>query len=136
MQTFGFWTLNQPRIVTFDGNIGGGVLRNVQPDGVGIEGIWTKTVNENANRVKLFPYKSKCIPIGYAHWLLIGLALLSLIRYNWKRLVVLSPALGLMATLIIASPIYYWPRYGLAQQLLLPLFIIMIFVKEGKPVNG
>lgn len=136
LQTFGFWTLNQPRILTFDGNIGGGVLRNVQPDGVGIEGIWTKPVDENAKWVKLFPYQSKCIPIGYAHWLLIGLALFALIRYNWKRLVVLSPALGLMATLIIASPIYYWPRYGLAQQLLLPLFIIMIFVKEGEPVNG
>lgn len=136
LQTFGFWTLNQPRILTFDGNIGGGVLRNVQADGVGIEGIWTKPVNENAKRVKLFPYQSRCIPIGYAHWLLIGLALFALIRYNWKRLVVLSPALGLMATLIIASPIYYWPRYGLAQQLLLPLFIIMIFVKEGEPSNG
>lgn len=136
LQTFGFWTLNQPEILTFDGNILCGALRNVQPDGVGIEGIWTKPVDENAKLVKLFPYQSKCIPIGYAHWLLIGLALFALIRYNWKRLVVLSPALGLMATLIIASPIYYWPRYGLAQQLLLPLFIIMIFVKEGEPSNG
>lgn len=121
---------------TFDGNVLAGVLRNVQPDGVGIEGIWTKPVDDNSIWTKIFPYRAKCIPVAYVHWILIGLALFALIRGNWRRLVVLAPALGLMATLIIASPIYYWPRYGLAQQLLLPLFIIMIFVREGESTNG
>ena len=136
LQTFGFWSLNQPQVNTFDGNVLAGVLRNVQPDGVGIEGIWTKPVDDNSIWTKIFPYRAKCIPVAYVHWILIGLALFALIRGNWRRLVVLAPALGLMATLIIASPIYYWPRYGLAQQLLLPLFIIMIFVREGEPTNG
>lgn len=137
LQTFGFWSLNQPVINNFDGNIVGGVPRNIYPEyGMGIEGLTLKTVDTDSVAVQLYPYTAKCVPIAYIHWLLIGLALFALIRYNWKRLVVLSPALGLMATLIIASPIYYWPRYGLAQQLLLPLFIIMIFVKEGEPSNG
>lgn len=136
LQTFGFWSLNQPQVNTFDGNVLAGVLRNVQPDGVGIEGIWTKPVDDNSIWTKIFPYRAKCIPVAYVHWILIGLALFALIRGNWRRLVVLAPALGLMATLIIASPIYYWPRYGLAQQLLLPLFIIMIFVREGESTNG
>ena len=137
LQTYGFWALNQPIVNNFEGNIVAGVPRNIYPEnGLGVEGLALKTVDVNSTQVKLFPYTAKCIPVAYVHWLLIGLALFALIRGNWRRLVVLAPALGLMATLIIASPICYWPRYGLAQQLLLPLFIIMIFVREGEANNG
>lgn len=136
LQTFGFWSMNQKQINNFDGNIVVGVLRNIQPDGVGIEGITTKPVDDNSMLTKLFPYTARCIPIAYIHWLLIGLALFAIAKGDWKRLIVLAPALGLMATLILASPISYWPRYGLAQQLLLPLFIVMIFLREGEHQNG
>ena len=39
----------------------------------------------------------------------------------------LIPGIGLAATLVIASPIYYWPRYEFAVQLLFPLLILLIF---------
>jgi len=103
---------------------------------MGVEGIETKLVDNNSFLTKMFPYTARCIPIGYIHWLLIGVALFALLRLDFRRLTVLAPALGLMATLILASPISYWPRYGLAQQLLLPLFIVMIFLREGEHQNG
>lgn len=137
LQTFGFWSVNQKWVNGFTGNILNGVPRNIYPEyGMGVEGIETKLVDNNSFLTKMFPYTARCIPIGYIHWLLIGVALFALLRLDFRRLTVLAPALGLMATLILASPISYWPRYGLAQQLLLPLFIVMIFLREGEHQNG
>ncbi len=132
LQTFGFWSVNQSVVNGFNTNIQGGVPRNLTTEyGTFVDGLTVKTVDRDSQMVKLFPYDSRCIPVAYAHWLLIGISLAALCRCDWKRLVVLAPALGLIATLIVASPIFYWPRYGFGQQLLIPLFIIMIFVREN-----
>ena len=81
--------------------------------------------------MNLFPYTGNFIPVAYANWLLIAVAIFSLFKLRLDDLIVVAPALGLMATLIIASPIFYWPRYGFAEQLLIPLFIV-IFLRKRK----
>ncbi len=131
LQTFGFWTVNQKCVNTFDLNVSAGVPRNVFREyPLGVEEIELKQVDDNSNLIKLFPYTARDIPVPFIHWLLIALAVFAIIRGDWRRLIMLSPALGLMMTLIIASPIWYWPRYGFAQQLLLPLLLVMCFVKK------
>lgn len=131
LQTFGFWSINQQFINDYDYNITGAIPRNLTSEyGSGVEELQIKYVDTDSMRSKLFPCTAKCIPIAYIHWLLIGLAIFAFGKRDWGKLLCLTPALGLMATLIVATPIYYWPRYGFAQQLLLPLFIIFIFTKE------
>ncbi len=94
--------MNQKWVNGFTGNILNGVPRNIYPEyGMGVEGIETKLVDNNSFLTKMFPYTARCIPIGYIHWLLIGVALFALLRLDFRRLTVLAPALGLMATLIL-----------------------------------
>lgn len=55
-------------------------------------------------------------------------------KKKWEVLLVLTPSSGVIMTLVIASPINYWPRYGMAAQLMIPFFIIMsllIFYSEA-----
>lgn len=131
-QTFGFWTLNQKIINYYDGNISAGVPRNIYPNDLNeIDNLKIKKVDVSSKAVNLFPYTGNFIPVAYANWLLIAVAIFSLFKLRLDDLIVVAPALGLMATLIIASPIFYWPRYGFAEQLLIPLFIV-IFLRKRK----
>ena len=43
----------------------------------------------------------------------------------------LLPVLGLLATLLIASPIWYWPRYGAAAQFLIPFYVFLLAAACG-----
>ena len=43
-------------------------------------------------------------------------------------LLALAPSLGLIATLLLASPIWYWPRYGAAVQFLLPVYLMFFLL--------
>lgn len=66
------------------------------------------------------------VPAGWILWLMV-FALICLAgsqRLSWA--LVLVPGLALMATLVLASPIIYWPRYALACQLLLPFFACLL----------
>ncbi len=130
-QTFGFWSLNQKVINDNASNLLLGVPRNIYPDNnIGIENLKIKNVDLSSDAVKVFPYTGKCIPVAYANWLLIVVAFFAFFRGKFDDLIVVAPALGLMATLVIASPIFYWPRYGFAEQLLIPLFVVMLFRKR------
>lgn len=40
-----------------------------------------------------------------------------------KWVLFLVPSLALVGTLVVVSPIWYWPRYGAALQFLIPLYI-------------
>lgn len=126
LQTYGFWTLNQPAINQLDGNITGGVPRNIYTEYQDATMVQFKPVDETAWNVKVFPYRAKCVPVGYINWLLIILVFFAAAKKDWKILMILGASLGIMATLIIASPLSYWPRYGLAEQLLLPLYLILL----------
>ncbi|MCR5143838.1 MAG: DUF6020 family protein [Lachnospiraceae bacterium] len=133
LQTFGFWAINQKCVNTFEANIDGGVPRNIGVNRaypLGVEGIELKNVEDDSTAAKMFPHTARDIPVSYMHWLIIALAIFALLRGDWKRFIMLAPALGLMMTLIIASPIWYWPRYGFAQQLILPLLLVLCFTKN------
>lgn len=138
LQTYGYWSLNCRAVNELDANILYGVPRNVNPkytDAVDL-GIHFKTVNKDAWNVKTFPYQSRCVPLGMIHWLLVLLLFLSLRQKDWNSIMILGASLGLMATLLIASPLNYWPRYGLAEQLLLPLYLILLVRLLGNHTLG
>ena len=129
-QTFGFWALNQNLINEYSSNITGGVPRNIYSEfSNGLDGmeIEIPSVDETSKWVDIFPYTGKCIPIAYINWLLVALFIFTFFQWKIDKMLALIPGIGLAATLVIASPIYYWPRYEFAVQLLFPLLILLIF---------
>ena len=47
--------------------------------------------------------------------------LYALVEGKWRYLLFFIPCLGNIATLLVATPITYWPRYGLSFICLLPI---------------
>ena len=130
LQTFGFWTVNQPAAYDFD-NISTGVPRNV------IEGLSEElasfgidpTVGIRDQEVRgFFSTDEQSIPIGVLLWVMIYLGCCMVATKKSRWLVTLVPLAALMLTLLIASPIWYWPRYAAAMEFSLPFFIAMLLV--------
>lgn len=128
LQTFGFWTINTEQQAGWSWNISGGVPRNANPDFVGELANLDISSNPMAldeNWTALFPIDSWSVPIGWLFWLVVYLVCCLGISKRGSWLLFLMPSLILLGTLAIASPIYYWPRYGAALQFLIPFFLLL-----------
>ena len=137
LQTYGFWVVNpQNSDWLWFGNIGGGVPRNVNPSYVsqlssyGIEPN-PAALDEGWNEV--LPYDSWSIPVSWLFWMALYLSICMLAAGKGRWIISLLPSLLLVGTLVIASPIYYWPRYGAALQFLMPMYVLLFMVLFGKP---
>lgn len=139
LQTYGFWTINCEEINYYPGNITGGVPINCDPKNKGefLEryGIKAGKYVEHEVLTKIFPKDDMALPIGLINWGVILLILFILLQKKEILLGALMPTVGLMITLIIASPIAYWPRYGAAMQYLLPFYITLFLVDRLKKQN-
>lgn len=127
LQTFGYWTLNHPAVLLHSGNISGGVPRTAaDPMDAESFGIFPQNLlGENAET--LFPLDTPSVPLGWVTWGVAFLALACILKGHARYLIPLIPCLMLIASLLIASPIWYWERYGAAMQFLIPFFISMPF---------
>lgn len=135
LQTCGFWAMNQPDANSFTGNLASGVPRNTV---TGYEkdlselGITPENKLQNADCYKLFPQDEWSIPLGFIHWALLFLAICLVLLHGGGWLLALIPSFGLAFTLAVASPIWYWPRYGAAEQFLIPFYIAIIILLVQK----
>lgn len=126
MQSFGWWTVNQIDAVGYDSNIAGGMPQNNSSDTLAPYDISPSNLLESAAATQLFPMDEWSIPIGWVFWITVYFTICACASKRGHSLVLaISPSLGLIATLLIASPIWYWPRYAFAVQLLLPLYLIL-----------
>jgi hypothetical protein len=60
------------------------------------------------------------------NWILLLTAFISVLKKKTLWLIALAPSTGVVVTLLIASPYYYWQRYGLTELYLLPLYLFLI----------
>lgn len=127
LQTFGYWTLNHPAVLLHSSNISGGVPRTAaDPMDAESLGIFPQNLlGENAEA--LFPLDTPSVPLGWVAWGVAFLALVCILQGRARYLIPLIPCLMLIASLLVASPIWYWERYGAAMQFLIPFFISMPF---------
>lgn len=72
------------------------------------------------------------VPISWLFWAVLYLSICLLAADKGRWVFALVPSVILVATLVIASPIYYWPRYGAALQFLIPVYVLMFFLLFGK----
>lgn len=122
LQTFGFWAINQPLVLELD-NIGSGVINNNTKRLEESFEIDASSGIQNDIVRDLFPTNASCIPISWLFWFIAYLATYAIACGKTRWLLVLAPSTLLLGTLLIASPIWYWPRYAAAVQFLLPLFL-------------
>lgn len=140
MQTFGFWAANVPEVNSYDDNIGGGVPR--------IEGeseelpldVVPHALFGMSHLRDCLPYRSQFISCGVLFWVyLAAFLLMCWLGWEWAGLSIV-PVGAVFVSLLIASPIWYWSRYGIAAQMLLP-FVVGLFwlacrqVGSGKLLN-
>lgn len=135
LQTYGFWAVNPGKSDLWTWNISSGVPQNANAtyvDQLVSYGIESNPAALNESWNSMFPIDSWSIPISWLFWavLYLFICLLAAGRGGWAF--ALIPSIILVATLVIASPIYYWVRYGAALQFLIPMYALMFFLLFGK----
>ena len=127
LQTCGFWTVNVPQVMACTSNVSWGPIWNL--DGAALYercGIEAANLFNSDIAQQLFPYRAWSVPIGVISWALLFLCACIVCNRSWRTLLVLLPSAGLLATLLVASPIWYWPRYGMPLQLLIPFYLFLL----------
>ena len=120
MQTFGFWTVNQTNALGYSSNIASGMPKDTPTHGIYPSNkLGTPTARE------LLPANEWSLPAGILFWAVVYLSACLLASGAPRLLLGLVPSWGLVATLLIASPIWYWPRYAFALQCLVPFYLVL-----------
>lgn len=139
LQTFGFWAVNQPLPREAE-NISGGVPRNTTSTYAADLDIYQINAENKLGHDSLrdvFTQDNYSVPISIILWVLIFLSICLCLSGRKSWLIALIPSLALLATLVIASPIWYWPRYGAAVQFLIPFYValVVLMMKCKSPVK-
>ena len=74
----------------------------------------------------VFPQDSRSIPISVIFWSVAFLSICLCLSGRARWVIALVPSLTLLGTLIVASPIWYWSRYGAAVQFLIPFYVALV----------
>lgn len=114
--------------LTYSANISTGVPRNTR-DKENLEawGIFPQNKLADDGVFSLLRNDQRFIPIGWLVWftLFVALALFNSQKTVW--IISLIRTAAIIDVLLIASPIWYWERYAVALQFLLP-FYASVFV--------
>ena len=86
----------------------------------------------------VFPQDSRSIPISVIFWSVAFLSICLCLSGRARWVIALVPSLTLLGTLIVASPIWYWPRYGAAVQFLIPFYVALVVMRkqDSKPADS
>lgn len=126
LQTYGFWSINGPLIFEKD-NIGGGVPRNLYHQGeLPALDIYPDNLLGSQELADLLDWNASPIPSGVLVWGLLFLALELLTCGLRDFTIMMLPSLGVVGTLWIASPIWYWARYAAILNFMLPVWVCFI----------
>ncbi len=129
LQTFGFWAVNQPDVLSFGANISSGVPRNtVKAYAADLDVYQINAENKlgHDSLRNIFPQDSRSIPVSIVFWSVAFLSICLYLSGRARWVIALVPSLALLGTLIVASPIWYWPRYGAAVQFLIPFYVALV----------
>ncbi|MDR3962115.1 MAG: DUF6020 family protein, partial [Eggerthellaceae bacterium] len=133
LQTFGFWTVNQP-IVHTRGNISGGVPRNTVETHAADLDVYQINADNKLGHDSLrnvLTQDNQSIPISIIFWVVAFLSICLCLSGRARWVIALVPSLALLGTLIVASPIWYWPRYGASVHFLIPFYVALIIMAKN-----
>lgn len=126
LMTFGYWAPNRWEFCNDVSNLSNGNFNDMVNFGMNayIQQVDMNNLPDNV-LYKLFPNSGTVIPLALVNWLVLLAIVLALLAGDSRTVLALAPSLGIIATLLIAAPYYYWPRYGMAQFYLIPLYLYL-----------
>lgn len=125
LMTFGYWAPNRWELYNDGGNLARGDFSVLPKSGLPIKQADFYHLPNHWQYI-LFPIDATVIPLGIIDWIILFSFLLIFLSKDKKSIIVLAPSLGVILTLMIASPYWYWQRYGMAQYYLIPIYIFFI----------
>lgn len=140
LQTCGFWMPNIPKSFEIDSwNIRSGVPCNVFNDFLASAngyGVNPRNLFGFSEARELFSVDGHSVPIAWIFWLLLFEVICCGLLRHRILILALLPSLGLMASMLLATPIFYWPRYAATLQLLIPVYIALIVLLSIRLKNN
>lgn len=135
LNTCGFWGMSFWELNNYEGNVAMGVPRT--DDLKDTFNIVTKSLlpENNVFTKKLKNFYSLLTPmpsIALSFWIMLFMILFLFVKNKVRYVLALIPCVGNIATLFIATPITYWPRYGLASIYILPLCLLIPYIVKNK----
>lgn len=140
LETYGFWTVNHPETNLSTRNITYGAPYNIkEPEGLDLNGYRLRFPHllDGEPWASLIRADAWSIPLGILNWLLLLAGLFLLLAGQGQLGLALAPSLGIIAGLLVGTPISYLPRYELPVQLLAPLILLLLFGRRsGRESTG
>ncbi|MCI8530031.1 MAG: hypothetical protein HFH82_12925 [Lachnospiraceae bacterium] len=127
--TYQYWTPNVWENNHFKINITSGNLNSA------LTNPWWKNAqvkyynilsNKWFDATQIFSLTTPMIAIGILVWFMILVMVYASIKKQLSLILSIVPCLGVLITLLIATPTSYWPRYMLVIYYMLPIFISII----------
>ena len=127
MNTCGFWGINYWELNGFTQNVTMGM-----PKGEELFDTYQITVHnvndESGIWLSYFSLTTPMPSVAVCLWLALWMIMIGYTKNKIRYLILFAPCIGNILTLMLASPITYWPRYGLSFICLLPMCIIFPFI--------
>lgn len=126
LNTFGYWAPNYWEFFDDEDNITKGDLPSFYI--WDHKGISPKNLLDNVqiDWNSILKNKGRAIYLAVINWLVFLIIAVIFAKRKLNYLMFLAPSLGLIATLLIATPYVYWQRYGLAEYYLLPVYLFVL----------
>ena len=134
LNSCGYWGLSYWQLNNFTANISMGVPRGEQIREAYRINVGSLLKDGSTRDTFLKKYFSMWTPmpsIALCFWIALFMILMTIIEGKLRYVLFFAPCIGNILTLFIASPITYWPRYGLSFICLLPLSLIFPYLLEG-----
>ena len=77
---------------------------------------------------KYFSIYTPMPAVALCLWIALFMILLAAVKGKMKYMLIFVPCIGNILTLLIATPITYWPRYGLSFICLLPVCLVFPYL--------
>lgn len=135
--TAGYWGVNIPASNRRLTNISSGdptIFNSTSNSIAESYGIYSKSFINSTTLKQIFTYDEWSIPAAWIHWLIFYILLLLLFSKTHEYYAFLAPSIGVIITLFLASPIIYWPRYCALEQIMLPIYLL-ILIKSFQKQN-
>ena len=132
LETCGFWGLSYWELNSYTGNSNMGVPKapkELKKRFDIISGSLLGAKSEMTEKGKEYFSLDAPIPgIALCLWISLFMLLYAVVKGKWRYLLFFIPCLGNIGTLLIATPITYWPRYGLSSLCLLPVSLLFPYL--------
>lgn len=140
LNTCGFWGMSFWQLNNDKDNISMGVPRGKEIKEVFEIEVGSLLKEGSTLDVLLKEYFSILTPmpsVALCLWIALFMIFFAAIKRKIKYILIFVPCIGNMITLFIASPISYWPRYGLSFICLLPICLVFpyLLIEEKEKIR-